>query len=271
MIETIKKNFIYFVLLMFMVGCNDLMDEYKGDDLLPLGIDVTICDILSNTENVITGYTWAYDSLSLVSIYDTLSGDTTSFTSLSNSNSWKLPLVADTCFFMIYAPQQADSYFVVINSSSGLDLYNKDGVSVEPEDHDITLTNVAGCPAAKTRKVYVSLSGVYLARVINSNVSSINLVLMNTNSPPVSFFNASPLNVTIGDTVSFTDQSTKGSYPIVSHYWDFGDGSGSSDSSFVQHAYSDSGKFSPTITVSDGYLSSSLTKTELVTVLGGSE
>ena len=180
-------------------------------------------------------------------------------------------MVADTCFFMIYTPQQADSYFVVINSSSGFDLYNSDGISVEPENDDITLTNVAGCPEAKTRKVYISLSGVYLARIINPNVSSINLVLMNTNSPPIASFNVIPLNISIGDTVSFIDQSTQGSYPIVSHNWDFGDGRASSDSSFVQHAYLDSGDFSPKITVSDGYLSSTLIKMDLISVSGSAE
>ena len=41
------------------------------------------------------------------------------------------------------------------------------------------------------------------------------------------------------------------------------------DSSVVQHAYSDSGLFSPSLTVSDGYLFHTVTKTEMITISGG--
>jgi len=269
MINTLQKFCIYLMLFLFIPGCGDLLDKYEGDDLQPISIDITICDILSNTENAVTGVTVSYDSLSMVVIFDTLSSDTASFISLSNSNSWRLPLAADTCFFMLYAPQAADSYFVAINSSTEFNLYGVDGQTVLPANDDLTLTNVAGCPETRTRQVYASLNGAYLARIINPNVSTLHLVLLNNNLPPTASFSASPASISIGDTVSFTDQSTKGSYPIISYNWDFGDGSVSNDSSFVQHAYSDSGKFTPSITVSDGYLSNTITKIELITVLGG--
>ena len=271
MTRAIKKFFTYFMLLLFLPGCNELLDEYQGENIQPLEIDITICNILSNTENAVTGVTVAYNSLTLSAIYDTLSGDTASFISLNNSNAWRLPLSADTCFFMIYAPQVADSYFVAINSSTGFTLYSAEGQLVSTENENLSLTNVAGCPEARTRQVYASLNGAYLARVINPNVSTLHLVFLNTNIPPTADFNANPASIAIGDTVSFSDQSAQGSKPIISYKWDFGDGSASSDSSFVQHAYSDSGKFSPSITVSDGYLSNTVTKTELITVSGGGE
>jgi PKD repeat protein len=39
----------------------------------------------------------------------------------------------------------------------------------------------------------------------------------------------------------------------------------------VEHVYSDSGSFSPSLTVSDGYLSHSITQLSLITISGGSE
>ena len=77
---------------------------------------------------------------------------------------------------MIYAPQVADSYFVAINSSTGFTLYSAGGQLVSTENENLSLTNVAGCPEARTRQVYASLNGAYLARVINPNVSTLHLV-----------------------------------------------------------------------------------------------
>ncbi|MBH09059.1 MAG: hypothetical protein CMG74_01680 [Candidatus Marinimicrobia bacterium] len=271
MIKSSNQFCIYSTLFLFILGCDGLMNEYQDDDVGALAIDITICDILSNTENAINAIAFADDSLSLIALYDTLKIDTSSFISISNTSAWKLPLIADTCFFMVYAPQQADSYFVAINSSSGFSLYNSGGQSVESENEILTLTNVAGCPETRTRKAYSGLNGLYLARVINPNVSTLHMVFLNDNLPPKASFIVSSSNVSVGDTISFTDQSAKGSYPIISYLWDFGDGSSRSDSSFVRHAYVDSGKFSPSITVSDGYLSNTVTKTDFINVLGVGE
>ena len=56
------------------------------------------------------------------------------------------------------------------------------------------------------------------------------------------------------------DESNRGTYPIMTYRWNFGDNNSSADSSVAFHAYSDSGEYSPFLTVSDGYLFHTLFK-----------
>ena len=266
-----KYNFQVILLLigLIMVGCNDLTKEFQNEYNKPLEIDNTICDILNNMESI-TAITFNPDSLTLVDIYDSLITDTTSFGALSNSNNWRIPVDSLT-YFMMYAPQTADSYYVALNSSSEFGLFSASGEEVIPDQTISSMVNIAGCSDIRVRYTYSSMNGVYLAQLVNSNVSSVKMVFMNSNSIPITDFSVSSLTGIIGDTISFIDNSTNGTNPIISYIWDFGDGSTSDDSSVVEHAYSDSGIFSPSLTVSDGYLSHSITQSSLITITGGNE
>lgn len=81
--------------------------------------------------------------------------------------------------------------------------------------------------------------------------------------PPQAAFNA-PSEVTAGDDISFEDESTWGTSPIVSWAWSFGDGTGSSDEN-PDHVYVTPGADTVTLTVTaqDGRQSST---SETITV-----
>ena len=50
------------------------------------------------------------------------------------------------------------------------------------------MQNVAGCSNVRVRQVYSGLYGLYLARLYNPNVSTINLVFVNTNDETLTNF-----------------------------------------------------------------------------------
>jgi PKD repeat protein len=265
-----KNNYKLNLTLMalIIVGCDDLTKDYQSNEKYPLAIDNTICEILNEKEST-TAITFTPDSLSMIAIYDSLITDTVSFAVLSNSNNWKIPVDSLT-YFMVYAPQTADSYYVALNSSSEFGLFSASGEKEIP-DTTSSMVNIAGCSDIRVRYAYSSLNGVYLARLVNSNVSSVKMVFMNSNSIPAAGFSVSSVSAAIGDTLTFSESSSSGSYPILIYSWDFDDGTSSDDSSIVEHVYSDSGSFSPSLTVSDGYLSHSVTQSSLITISGGSE
>ena len=62
------------------------------------------------------------DSLTEMTIFDSLVQDTSSFVHLSNINNWEVA-IDSSCYFILHAPQEADSYFVALNSSSEFHLY----------------------------------------------------------------------------------------------------------------------------------------------------
>lgn len=82
---------------------------------------------------------------------------------------------------------------------------------------------------------------------------------------PSANFSAAPTSGEAPLTVTFSDQSTAGSSPITSWQWDFGDGN-SSTAQNPQHTYADSGRYSISLTVSDGTLNHSQTLANLITV-----
>ena len=253
--------------LFILSACGDILEDYQSSVVDPMSIDENICNILNETESV-TAYTFSNDSLSIVSLFDSLVQDTSTFITLSNVQNWRIP-VDSISYFMVFAPQAADSYFVALNSSSGFHLYNSEGNVVVASDTATSLKNIAGCSDVRTRKVYSGLSGAYVGKVVNPNVTSLKMVMMNTNQGPEADFNVSQIFPTVGDTIEFKSQSQSGAYPIISYYWHFGDENHNSDSSIVQHAYSDSGKYSPSLTVSDGYLFHTVLKIDHIMVTNG--
>ncbi len=76
-------------------------------------------------------------------------------------------------------------------------------------------------------------------------------------------FSASPRTVSVGDNVSFTDQS---SGDPTSWLWDFGDGSTSTDQNPV-HAYAQVGGYTVTLTIGDGVYTHTLSQDGYISVV----
>jgi len=70
------------------------------------------------------------------------------------------------------------------------------------------------------------------------------------NYPPNADFSYSPLNPTIDDTMQFTDLSTDSDGAIVSYFWNFSDGTNSTDKN-PKHKYSKSGAYTITLKITD--------------------
>ena len=164
--------------MLLITSCGDLLSDYESNKVEPMIIDDNICSILNEMESV-TALTSIGDSLSTVALFDTLVKDTTSFLTLSNASNWRIP-VDSMCYFMVFAPQQADSYIVALNSSSEFALYNSGGNLIAPDNEITSLKNIAGCSDVRVRQAYSGLSGAYLGRLVNPNVTSLKMVLMNT-------------------------------------------------------------------------------------------
>ena len=264
------KIFFLFLIVLTINSCGDLLDDYESNPLDPPSIDQEMCRILNELESV-SASTIQNDSLTTITIFDSLVQDTLSFIHLSNINNWEIPIDGSS-YFILHAPQEADSYFVAFNSSSEFHLYNGDGTMVEPSSETTSLKSIAGCPDIRVRQTFSDLNGAYLAELVNPNVSSVKMVVMNTNNLPSANFSLSANDVFVGDTITFVDESSEGSYPILTYSWNFGNNITNSDSSVVQHAYADSGEYSPSLTVSDGYLFHTLVKNAHIRVdSGGNE
>ena len=264
-----KKISSLFLFGLFVSACGDLLDDYESNPLDASSIDQEICRILNELESV-SASTIQADSLTTITIFDSLVQDTLSFIHLSNVNNWEIPIDGSS-YFILHAPQEADSYFVAFNSFSEFHLYNRDGVMVEPDSETTSLKSIAGCPDIRVRQTFSDLNGAYLAKLVNPNVSSVKMVVMNTNNLPSANFSTSANDVFVGDTITFADESSEGSYPILTYSWNFGDNSTDNDSSVVQHAYTDSGEYSPALTVSDGYLFHTLVKNAHIRVDSGGD
>ena len=61
------------------------------------------------------------------------------------------------CYFMVFAPQQADSYIVALNSSSEFALYDSGGNVIAP-DNDHILKEYRRLFDARVRQAYSGLS-----------------------------------------------------------------------------------------------------------------
>ena len=260
------KIFFLFLIVLTINSCGDLLDDFESNPLDASSIDQEMCRILNDLESI-SASTIQADSLTTITIFDSLVQDTISFIHLSNVNNWEIPIDGSS-YFILHAPQEADSYFVAFNSSSEFHLYNNDGTVVEPDSETTSLKSIAGCPHIRVRQTFSDLNGAYLAKLVNPNVSSVKMVVMNTNNAPSANFTTSTSDAFVGDTITFMDESSQGSYPIITHSWNFGDNNSSADSSVVFHAYNDSGEYSPSLTVSDGYLFHTMLKNTHIRVSG---
>ena len=265
--KTSKKISFLPLFWFFVSACGNLLDDYESNLLDASSIDQEMCQILNELESIATS-TFSSDSLTEMTIFDSLVQDSSSFVHLSNVNNWEVA-IDSSCYFILHAPQEADSYFVALNLSSELHLYSEDGTMVEPDSETISLKSIAGCPDIRVRQTFSQLSGAYLVKLVNPNVSSVKMVVMNTNNAPSANFTTSTSDAIVGDTIIFMDESSQGSYPIMTYSWDFGDNNSSADSSVVFYAYNDSGEYSPSLTVSDGYLFHTMLKNTHIRISEG--
>ena len=125
----ISKKISSLLLFWFFVSaCGNLLDDYESNPLDASGIDQEMCRILNELESV-AAITFSSDSLAEMVIFDSLVQDSSSFVHLSNMNNWEVA-IDSSCYFILHAPQEADSYFVALNLSSELHLYSEDGTMV---------------------------------------------------------------------------------------------------------------------------------------------
>ena len=120
------------------------------------------------------------DSLTIKDLYEQQSIDTNLFISPSEEHHWSIS-IDSTSYFMLNASEIADSYFIALDFSSELKLYNESGNLIVPFNDNISLQNVAGCSNIRVRQVYSDLDGLYLASLYNPNVTTVNLIFINDN------------------------------------------------------------------------------------------
>ena len=255
------------ILLIPINSCNSLIEDYDRETTAPSEIDQSLCSILNEMESI-TVTSYKGDSLSTLEFFDSLIADTNSFVSLSNINNWSISQDS-TSYFIIYFPQEADSYYVALDQSSDFEIYDHEGHSKVPDNVNISLTNIAGCSNMRMRYVYSNLYGAYLAKIVNYSSSSVQLAILNDNLPPSADFKVSSSTAFAGDTLSFASTSQNGDHVITTYNWNFGDNNSSNDSSLVYHSYADSGTYTPSLTVSDGYLYDTTYKTGSVVIASG--
>jgi len=70
------------------------------------------------------------------------------------------------------------------------------------------------------------------------------------NEMPIALFTATPASATVGDVITFADQSADPDGKLVKWSWNFGDGSSSADQN-PGHAYGDAGEYAVSLTVLD--------------------
>ena len=184
----ISFHFIQLSLIFILFSsCGDVLSDYDIDSTNPLDIDNEICTILNERQAVSAHIFKNDDSLTNENLFSLHSIDSNLFVSPSNDHSWSIA-IDSTSFFMLLAPQQADSHLVTLNFSSEFELYDGSGNLIIPDNDKISMQNVAGCSNVRIRQVYSGLYGLYLARLYNPNVSTINLVFVNTNDETLTNF-----------------------------------------------------------------------------------
>ena len=89
--------------LFILSACGDILEDYQSSVVDPMPIDENICNILNETESV-TAYTFSNDSLSIVSLFDSLVQDTSIFITLSNVQNWRIPV--DSISYLMVLPHK---------------------------------------------------------------------------------------------------------------------------------------------------------------------
>ena len=175
---------LHFVQLMYVLiilsGCGDVLSDYETNDINPLNIDEIICLTLNEGQTINANIFMNEDSLTIKDLYEQHSIDTNLFISPTKEHHWSIS-IDSTSYFMLNASEIAGSYFIALDFSSELKLYNESGNLIVPFNENISLQNVAGCSNIRVRQVYSDLDGLYLASLYNPNVTTVNLIFINDN------------------------------------------------------------------------------------------
>jgi PKD repeat protein len=101
----------------------------------------------------------------------------------------------------------------------------------------------------------------------NMELSTASILIYVQATAPLADFTANPVNGVAPLSVSFTDASTPGIWPIASREWNFGDNSPVSTLQNPSHVYASRGVYTVSLTVRDAYnTSNSRTYTNMITV-----
>ena len=123
----IAFHFIQLSLIFILFSsCGDVLGDYDTDSTNPLDIDNEICAVLNEKQAVSAHIFENNDSLTNENLFSLHSIDSNLFVSPSNDHSWSI-VIDTTSFFMLLAPQQADSHFFALNFSSEFELYDDSG------------------------------------------------------------------------------------------------------------------------------------------------
>jgi uncharacterized protein (TIGR02145 family) len=145
------------------------------------------------------------------------------------------------------------------------------GTSQNPETSGIKLQIGSGTGSFSTTLLGLELNTIYYikAYAINSNGTGFGeqVSFKTLGNPPTAAFTASPTNITLGQSVQFTDQSTNSP---TSWIWDFGDGSASTEQN-PTHTYSTADTYTVILTVSNNVDSDNEIKADYITVIQGSD
>jgi len=110
-------------------------------------------------------------------------------------------------------------------------------------------------------KAYVDLQNAIIQARIEELIN-----LLEENGILIVDFSANKTNITLGESVTFTDNSSS---TVTNWQWDFGDGATSTEQN-PTHTYTAVGVYTVSLTASDGATTKTKTKTNYITVTGGS-
>ena len=255
-------HFIQLSLIFILFSsCGDVLSDYDKDSTDPLDIDNEICTILNEKQGVSAHIFINNDSLTNENLYSLHSVDSSLFVSPSNDHSWSIA-IDSTSYFMLLAPQQADSHFVAINFSSEFELYDGSGNLIIPDNNKISMQNVAGCSNVRIRQVYSSLYGLYLARLYNPNASTINLVFVNTNQETLTNFISTISFLKQNDPISNAHDFKTRVNPIINIESMVENDNSHNTPEIGKHVYKHMDIIHPLLTLSDGLSLYDVTKVD---------
>ena len=258
----IAFHFIQLLLIFILFSsCGDFLSDYDKDSTNPLDIDNEICTILNEKQGVPAHIFQNNDSLTNENLYSLYSLDSSLFVSPSSDHSWSIA-IDSTSYFMLLAPQQADSHFVAINFSSEFELYDGNGNLIIPDNNKISMQNVAGCSNVRVRRVYSSLYGLYLARLYNPNVSTINLVFVNTNQGTITNFISTISFLKRNDPISNVREFKTQVNPVINLESMVENDNSLNTSEIGKHLHKDMDIIHPLLTMSGGLSSYDVTKVD---------
>ena len=259
----IAFHFIQLSLIFILFfSCGDVLGDYDTYSTNPLDIDNEICAVLNEKQAVSAHIFENNDSLTNENLFSLQSMDSNLFVFPSNDHSWSIA-IDSTSYFMLIAPQQADSHFFALNFSSELELYDGGGNLIIPDNNKISMQNVAGCSNVRIRQVYSGLYGLYLGRLYNPNVSTMNLVFVNTNDETLTNFISAHSFLAGKGPMSFSHEFQTRDHRLINIESMFKNNSLLNASEIGKHAYKNMDIINPLLAITDGLSLYNVTKVDL--------